>query len=168
MIAVCAFGIECRSSNLTVLMGLGASVLAFDSSNDPQAKAYPLRTKIFTTVAQLERRYKAPRLALLHLINQEWRLSQAAMRDLSTDSNRNVKVLPVEIPSKCRSSRVSRGRLIEALKLPPNRVSHSKAHQRHLSSSNGSLERHCIKGDSRLIYGSPRQNVQRLSKLGCG
>ncbi|KAG8527896.1 uncharacterized protein KY384_006812 [Bacidia gigantensis] len=55
-------------------------VLTWDGSNALQSQMYSLAQKLFATADGLQRRYDAPRLALIHVINQEWKLSKAALK----------------------------------------------------------------------------------------
>ena len=67
-----------------------------------QSKMYPWSAKIFATVKQLQRKYTAPKLAILYLIDQEWTLSPITLKGCKGALKREKERLSLVRPSQCQ------------------------------------------------------------------
>ena len=62
---------------------------------------YPLSAKLFATVKQLQRKYTAPKLAILYLIDQQWNLAQTTLNGCVGALKREKGRWSLDRPSQC-------------------------------------------------------------------
>ena len=63
---------------------------------------YPWSAKILATVKQLQRKYTAPKLAILYLVDQEWNLSENTLKDCKGAFKREKGRFSLVRPSQCQ------------------------------------------------------------------
>ena len=61
---------------------------------------YPWSAKIFATVKQLQRKYTAPMLAILYLVDQQWDLSEITVKGCKRAIKREKERLSLVRPSQ--------------------------------------------------------------------
>ena len=78
-------------------------------SAELQSKMYPFKAKLFASVERLEKKFEAPKLAILHTIGKEWQLSESVMKSCLLPRGFRLKVpVKLSVPGKVNSLLASR------------------------------------------------------------